>query len=281
MNSFDLYNQTCAASSELITKNYSTSFSLGIRMFDKEFREPIYGIYGFVRFADEIVDTFHDFDKKELLADFRKDTFKAIYQGISLNPVLQSFQLVVNKFQIDHQLITDFLDSMEMDLYKTTYESEALYNKYIYGSAEVVGLMCLQVFTNGDKKFYEELAPYARSLGAAFQKINFLRDMNSDMEERGRVYFPGIDLTKFDEHTKQAILRDIQIDFDKSLEGIRLLPKGARRGVYLAYVYYLNLYKNIRNASIEKILAERIRVSDKRKAYLYMNTMVRNTFNLV
>lgn len=281
MNSFDLYNHTCASCSELITKNYSTSFSLGIRMFDKEFQNPIYGIYGFVRFADEIVDTFHDFDKKELLSDFRKETFKAIEQKISLNPVLHSFQQVVNQFQIDHQLITDFLDSMEMDLYKTTYESEALYNKYIYGSAEVVGLMCLQIFTKGDKKFFEELAPYARSLGAAFQKINFLRDMNSDMEERGRVYFPGIDLTKFDEHTKQAILSDIQIDFDKSLEGIRLLPKGARRGVYLAYVYYLNLYKNIRNASIEKILAERIRVSDKRKAYLYMNTMVRNTFNLV
>jgi phytoene/squalene synthetase len=250
-------------------------------MFDKEFREPIYGIYGFVRFADEIVDTFHDFDKKELLSDFRKDTFKAIAQGISLNPVLQSFQSVVNKFQIDHQLITDFLDSMEMDLYKSTYESEALYNKYIYGSAEVVGLMCLQVFTNNDKKYFEELAPYARSLGAAFQKVNFLRDMNSDMEERGRVYFPGIDLSKFDERTKQTIARDIQIDFDNSLEGIRKLPKGARRGVYLAYIYYVNLFKKIKNSSIETILAERIRVSDKRKAYLYMNTMVRNTFNLV
>ena len=281
MNSFDLYNHSCAQCSKLITKNYSTSFSLGIRMFDKEFREPIYGIYGFVRFADEIVDTFHDFNKKELLADFRKETFKAISLGISLNPVLHSFQKVVNQFKIDHQLITDFLDSMEMDLYKTTYESEVLYNKYIYGSAEVVGLMCLQVFTKGDKLFFEQLAPYARSLGAAFQKINFLRDMNSDLEERGRIYFPGIDLTRFDENTKQTILKDIQIDFDKSLEGIRLLPKGARRGVYLAYVYYLNLYKNIRNASIEKILAERIRVSDKRKAYLYMNTMVRNTFNLV
>lgn len=250
-------------------------------MFDKEFREPIYGIYGFVRFADEIVDTFHDFDKKELLSDFRKDTFKAIAQGISLNPVLQSFQSVVNKFQIDHQLITDFLDSMEMDLYKSTYESEALYKKYIYGSAEVVGLMCLQVFTNNDKKYFEELAPYARSLGAAFQKVNFLRDMNSDMEERGRVYFPGIDLSKFDERTKQTIARDIQIDFDNSLEGIRKLPKGARRGVYLAYIYYVNLFKKIKNSSIETILAERIRVSDKRKAYLYMNTMVRNTFNLV
>lgn len=281
MNSFDLYNHSCAQCSKLITKNYSTSFSLGIRMFDKEFREPIYGIYGFVRFADEIVDTFHDFNKKELLDDFRKETFKGIYQGISLNPVLHSFQKVVNTYKIDHQLITDFLDSMEMDLYKSTYESEALYNKYIYGSAEVVGLMCLQVFTKGNKEFFRQLAPFARSLGAAFQKINFLRDMNSDLEERGRVYFPGIDLTRFDENTKQAILKDIQIDFDKSLEGIRFLPKGARRGVYLAYVYYLNLYKNIRNASIEKILAERIRVSDKRKAYLYMNTMVRNTFNLV
>jgi 15-cis-phytoene synthase len=281
MNSFDLFNLSCAQCSKLITKNYSTSFSLGIQMFDKEFREPIYGIYGFVRFADEIVDTFHDFNKKELLDDFRKETFKAIYQGISLNPVLHSFQKVVNQFKIDHQLITDFLDSMEMDLYNTTYESEALYHKYIYGSAEAVGLMCLQVFTKGDKLFFEQLAPYARSLGAAFQKINFLRDMNSDLEERGRIYFPGIDLTRFDENTKQTILKDIQIDFDKSLEGIRLLPKGARSGVYLAYVYYLNLYKNIRNASIEKILAERIRVSDKRKAYLYMNTMVRNTFNLV
>lgn len=281
MDNFKLYQQTSAQCSELITKNYSTSFSLGIRMFDKEFRNPIYSIYGFVRFADEIVDTFHDYDKKQLLDDFRKDTFKAIYQKISLNPVLQSFQQVVNDFQIEHQLITDFLDSMEMDLHKSTYESAALYHKYIYGSAEVVGLMCLQVFTKGDKTFYETLAPFAKSLGAAFQKINFLRDMNDDLEERGRVYFPGIDLTQFDEKTKQEILKDIQLDFDNALEGIRLLPNGARRGVYLAYVYYLNLYKNIRKASVEKIMAERIRVSDKRKAYLLMNTVVRNSMNLL
>ncbi len=281
MNGFQLYQNSCVECSELITKRYSTSFSLGIRVFDKEFRNPIYSIYGFVRFADEIVDTFHQYDKKELLDDFRKETFKAIVQKISLNPILQSFQQVVNEFHIDHQLITDFLDSMEMDLHKSTYESEALYNKYIYGSAEVVRLMCLQVFTKGDNDFYTKLAPYARSLGAAFQKINFLRDMNSDLEERGRVYFPGIDLTKFDEYTKQEILKDIQKDFDNALEGIRLLPNGARRGVYLAYVYYLNLYKNIRKASIEKILAERIRVSDRRKAYLLMNTMVRNSMNLL
>ncbi len=281
MNSFQLYQNSCVECSELITKRYSTSFSMGIRVFDKEFRNPIYSIYGFVRFADEIVDTFHEFNKQELLEDFRKETFKAITQGISLNPVLQAFQQVVNEYQIDHQLITDFLDSMEMDLHKSTYESEALYNKYIYGSAEVVGLMCLQVFTKGDKNFYVQLAPYARSLGAAFQKINFLRDMNSDLEERGRVYFPGIDLSKFDEYTKQEILKDIQSDFDNALAGIRLLPKGARRGVYLAYVYYLNLYKNIRKATIEKIMAERIRVSDRRKALLLMNTVVRNSMNLL
>ena len=281
MNSFQLYQNSCLECSELITKRYSTSFSLGIRVFDKEFRNPIYSIYGFVRFADEIVDTFHQYDKKELLDDFRKETFKAIVQKISLNPILQAFQQVVNEYEIDHQLITDFLDSMEMDLHKSTYESEAIYNKYIYGSAEVVGLMCLQVFTKGDNAFYSKLAPYAKSLGAAFQKINFLRDMNSDLEERGRVYFPGIDLTKFDEFTKQEILKDIQLDFDNALEGIRLLPKGARRGVYLAYVYYLNLYKNIRKASVEKIMEERIRVSDKRKAYLLMNTVVRNSMNLL
>lgn len=267
--------------SELITKNYSTSFSLGIRVFDKEFRNPIYGIYGFVRFADEIVDTFHDHNKKELLDDFRKETFKAIEQKISLNPVLHSLQLVVNEFEIEHQLITDFLDSMKMDLFKTTYESKEIYNKYIYGSAEVVGLMCLKIFSKRDKKLYDQLAPYAKSLGAAFQKINFLRDMNSDLQERGRIYFPGVDLTHFDEYTKQEILKDVQQDFDEALIGIKLLPKGARRGVYLAYIYYLNLFKNIRNASIEKILAERIRVSDRRKAYLLMNTMVKNQFNLL
>lgn len=281
MNSLELYQNSCVECSELITKRYSTSFSMGIRVFSKEFRNPIYSIYGFVRFADEIVDTFHDYNKADLLSEFRKETFKAIAQGISLNPILQAFQQVVNEYEIDHQLITDFLDSMEMDLHKSTYESEALYNKYIYGSAEVVGLMCLQVFTKRDKNLFNELAPYAKSLGAAFQKINFLRDMNSDLEERGRVYFPGIDLTRFDEYTKQEILKDIQKDFDNALIGIRLLPKGARRGVYLAYVYYLQLYKKMHTASVEKILEERIRVSDRRKAYLLMNSVVRNSMNLL
>ncbi len=280
-DSISLYHQSCLECSELITKNYSTSFSLGIRVFDKEFRNPIYGIYGFVRFADEIVDTFHQHDKKALLDDFRHETFKAIEQKISLNPVLHSFQLVVNEYNINHQLIVDFLDSMEMDLYKTSYENNELYNKYIYGSAEVVGLMCLQVFCKKEVALYHQLAPYAKSLGAAFQKINFLRDMNSDKEERGRIYFPGIDLSEFNESSKQAILQDIENDFNQALIGIKLLPKGARRGVYLAYIYYLNLYKNIKEASVEKILQDRIRVSDKRKAYLLMHTVVRNQFNLL
>jgi phytoene/squalene synthetase len=254
---------------------------MGIRVFDKEFRDPIYSIYGFVRFADEIVDTFHEHDKRTLLNEYRKDTLNAIYRGISTNPVLQSFQQVVNEYKIDLQLVNDFLDSMEMDLDKMTYESNAVYQKYIYGSAEVVGLMCLRVFSGTNGKLFNELAPYAKNLGAAFQKINFLRDMNSDLKERGRIYFPGVDLSRFDEYTKQELLKDIRKDFDNSLEGIRKLPKGARRGVYLAYLYYLNLYSNIRSATIENILAERIRVSAKRKAYLLMNTMVKNTFNLL
>ena len=281
MNSLDLYDSTSFSCSEIITKNYSTSFSLGIRVFDKEFRNSIYGIYGFVRFADEIVDTFHHCDKRELLEEFRKDTFKAIYLKISLNPVLHAFQQVVNTFQIDHQLIIDFLDSMEMDLHKTHYESKAVYDKYIYGSAEVVGLMCLQVFCRGDKLLFEELTPSAKHLGAAFQKINFLRDIHDDLEDRGRVYFPGLNIQEFNEDAKIEILRDIRKDFNNALEGIRRLPKGARRGVYLAYIYYLNLFKKIEKSTIEQIMQERIRVSNKRKAYLLMNTMVRNSMNLL
>ncbi|MDB5227148.1 MAG: Squalene/phytoene synthase [Bacteroidota bacterium] len=281
MTSMQLYQSSCVKCSEIITKKYSTSFSVGIRLFDKELRDPIYSIYGFVRFADEIVDTFHAFNKKELLQDYRQETFKAITQKISLNPILHSFQEVVNEYGIDHELINDFLGSMEMDLHKNTYENRALYEKYIYGSAEVVGLMCLQVFTGNDRKLYEDLAPSAKSLGAAFQKINFLRDMKSDLNERGRIYFPGLDLSKFDEYAKQEILKDIQQNLDESLEGIRCLPKSARRGVYLAYLYYLHLFRKLRNASTETILAERIRISDKRKAYLMMNVIVKNSFNLL
>jgi phytoene/squalene synthetase len=277
----ELYHQSCLETSKLVTQRYSTSFSMGIRAFDKEYRMPIYAIYGFVRFADEIVDTFHDFDKKQLLEEFRKDTFKAIATGISLNPILHSFQMVVNEYQIDFDLIEAFLDSMEMDLYKTNYENKELYDKYIYGSAEVVGLMCLQVFCTNDRALYESLKPAARSLGAAFQKVNFLRDMTSDLEERGRVYFPGIDFNNFDEKDKEAIVADIQKDFDDALEGIRQLPKGARRGVYLAYVYYLQLFKKIKQAPIQRLLSERIRVRDSHKALLFGRTVFQNMLNLL
>jgi len=276
----NLYHDTCTGCSRLITQQYSTSFSMGIKTFDKALRAPIYAIYGFVRFADEIVDTFHDYDKEALLKEYRDDTFKAIYTGVSLNPVLHSFQKVVNEYEIDHELVRVFLDSMEMDLHKTAYNSENEYNQYIYGSAEVVGLMCLQVFCNKDRDQFTKLVPSARSLGAAFQKVNFLRDMQSDYEERGRVYFPGIDFTHFTEEVKNRIVADIQIDFDHAYSGIMQLPAGARKGVHLAYVYYLNLFHKISKAPVNEILHSRIRVSNRRKAYLLVNSMMKNYLNL-
>ena len=274
-----LYNKTNFECSKLITQNYSTSFSMGIRLFSKELRNPIYAIYGFVRFADEIVDTFHDYDKVELIKEFRTETFKAIFKGISLNPVLHSFQLVVNEFNIDHELIVAFLDSMEMDLEKKTYENSNQYNQYIYGSAEVVGLMCLQVFCKNDKELYQSLVPSARSLGAAFQKVNFLRDMSSDYNEKGRVYFPGIDFNNFDNSAKEKIISEIKLDFEFALSGINQLPKGAKNGVHLAYIYYLNLFKKIEKSTIQEILNERIRVNNGKKIYLMANIIVRNYLN--
>ncbi len=275
-----LYNQVCDQCSELITNRYSTSFSMGIRVFDKKLRSPIYAIYGFVRFADEIVDTFHDYPKAELLKEFRLDTHKAIKNKISLNPVLQSFQKVVHQYQIEMELIDAFLDSMEMDLHFNTYE-DALYKQYIYGSAEVVGLMCLRVFCEGDHEKYEQLKSPACSLGSAFQKINFLRDMKSDFDERGRVYFPGVDFTKFTKEDKIMIEADIKKDFDDAYAGIVKLPKGARFGVYLAYVYYTNLFQKIKHAPVTKVKEERIRVNDRRKVILLFSSALRNSLNLL
>jgi len=209
----DLYHSVSKECSKLVTNRYSTSFSMGIRLFDKVFRAPIYSIYGFVRFADEIVDSFHGFDKKKLLEEFKLDTFKAIESGISLNPILHAFQKVVKDYSIDKELITAFLDSMEMDLYNKNYD-QTEYEKYIYGSAEVVGLMCLKVFTKGNEQEYLRLRDPARSLGSAFQKINFLRDIKSDYEERGRVYFPNVDFNDFSKTEKEAIEQDIRIDFE-------------------------------------------------------------------
>jgi 15-cis-phytoene synthase len=274
-----LYNQTCLECSSLITRRYSTSFSMGIRVFDKKYRSPIYAIYGFVRFADEIVDTFHDFPKKELLDKFRRDTFEAIESGISLNPVLHSFQNVVNKYNIERELIDAFLDSMEMDLNLNAYEDN-LYQKYIYGSAEVVGLMCLSVFVNGDENMYKHLYASARSLGSAFQKINFLRDIKSDFDERGRVYFPGVDFRSFSQVDKLQIESDIKKDFDDALLGITQLPQGVRFGVYLAYKYYTKLFQKIKSASPTKVKEERIRVKDSRKVVLIFSSAFRLRFNL-
>ena len=275
-----LYHQTCYECSQIITQRYSTSFSTGIRVFDRKFRAPIYAIYGFVRFADEIVDTFHGFPKEDLLKRFREDTFRAIEDKISLNPVLNAFQLVVHNYDIEKELIDAFLDSMEMDLYKHKYQDQ-LYRQYIYGSAEVVGLMCLRVFTEGDNSLYEQLKAPAKSLGSAFQKINFLRDMKSDFDERGRVYFPGVDFSNFTNKDKKLIEEDIKADFDHGYEGIIQLPKGARFGVYLAYVYHINRFKKIKRATAAKVTQERIRVNDGKKVYLLFSSAFKNAFNLL
>ena len=276
----ELYNKTCMECSKLITNNYSTSFSMGIRVFDKKFRAPIYAVYGFVRFADEIVDTFHQYPKEELLHRFREDTYRAIEERISLNPVLQAFQNTVHQYNIERELIDAFLKSMEMDLYHDRYEDH-LYKEYIYGSAEVVGLMCLRVFCEGNEEEYQRLKAPACSLGAAFQKINFLRDMKSDFDERGRVYFPGVDYTRFTNEDKIAIEADIKKDFDDAYKGIVQLPQGARLGVYLAYVYYINLFQKIKGAPANRVTQERIRVPDRKKVFLLFQSALANRLNLL
>lgn len=264
--------------SQLITRRYSTSFSLGIQVFDQKYRAPICAIYGFVRFADEIVDTFHSYAKKELLDRFREDTYRAIEEGISLNPVLQSFQQTVNTYKIERPLIDAFMDSMEMDLYHNAYE-DGMYKQYIYGSAEVVGLMCLRVFCEGDEQMFERLEASACALGSAFQKINFLRDMKSDFDERGRVYFPGVDFRHFTNEDKKLIEADIKKDFDFALTGIIQLPKGVRFGVYLAYVYYTNLFKTIIREPAHQVKKKRIRVNDGKKMLLLFSSAIRSSLN--
>jgi phytoene synthase len=276
----NLFDETCFECSKVITNKYSTSFSKGIMAFDKRFRYPIYAIYGFVRYADEIVDTFHDYDKKQLIAEFRVQTFTAIRQKISLNPVLQSFQQVVNHYGIEDELIDSFLRSMEMDLEQTVYDTET-YQKYIYGSAEVVGLMCLRVFCENTVQLYDKLVPMARSLGAAFQKINFLRDVKSDFEERGRTYFPTIDFSRFTEQNKKDIEGDIKNDFDDAFKGIKLLPSGTRLGVYVAYIYYRQLFKKITRTPANTILHKRIRISDTQKTALYFKAILHQKLKVI
>lgn len=277
MNLFHEVSQDC---SRITTGKYSTSFASAIRLLHKDLRAPIYNIYGFVRFADEIVDTFHQHDKSVLLAEFKQSTHEAIGRGISLNPILHSFQLTVNAFGIDTELVDSFLYSMQLDLDKHQYD-KAGYDEYIYGSAEVVGLMCLYVFCEGDRSLYASLKPFARSLGAAFQKVNFLRDLKDDYQGLERVYFPGCDFKNFSNADKAAIEADIQNDFDQAYEGISGLPVKARFGVYVAYKYYLSLFKKIKKVQPQHILEDRIRIPDYRKVFILAKAGIRNQLNLM
>lgn len=267
--------------SKIVTKSYSTSFSLGILLLDRTLHRHIYAIYGFVRFADEIVDTFHDQDKRYLLNDFARQTHDAIDRGISLNPVLNSFQATVNTYKIDSELIDTFLASMEMDIDPTDSYSRHLYEKYILGSAEVVGLMCLKVFCEGDMKMYESLKNEAMKLGSAFQKINFLRDLQSDYYHLGRVYFPNVDMNEFTDDVKADIEEDIENDFKIAYSGILKLPAKARFGVYVAYVYYYALFQKIKTCSAQTIKEQRIRISNPNKYGLLLSSYFRHSFNLL
>ena len=275
-----LFDETSFKTSWLTTELYSTSFSLGTKFLADDIRDAIYGIYGFVRFADEIVDTFHDYDKPYLLEKFRNDTYEAIEQKISLNPILNSFQHVVHKYNIERQLIDTFLESMAMDLKKFEYNQKG-YEQYILGSAEVVGLMCLRVFVYGDDEKYKELEYSAMKLGAAFQKINFLRDLKADFKGMGRSYFPGVDLSNFGDSEKKKIEKEIMMDFAEGYAGILRLPKSSRFGVYLAYLYFFQLLKKIQRTDAQKILTKRIRIADPRKYVLFVESYLKHSLNLI
>lgn len=272
-----LFDSVSLACSKITTSTYSTSFSIGVNCLEKHIRGPIHAIYGYVRFADEIVDTFHEYDKKTLFYEFQEDTWKALERGISLNPILNSFQQVVHQYNIDYDLIKCFLKSMETDLYETEHTPET-YNEYILGSAEVVGLMCLNVFTEGNKVMYNELKDSAMKLGAAFQKVNFLRDIKADFEGLGRTYFPNIDFQAFSEHDKKEIEKNIAIDFHHALVGIKKLPVASRLGVYIAYVYYMALFNKIKAIPSKHIMMQRVRISNFHKLFLLVSSYFRHSF---
>jgi phytoene/squalene synthetase len=276
----ELYDKISVDASKNVTQLYSTSFSMGIKLLDKNIHDAIFSIYGFVRLADEIVDTFHDYPKSEMLQEFKEETYKALDRKISVNPILHAFQMVVNKYSIDRDLIDKFLLSMEQDLNDIQYSSVG-YKEYIVGSAEVVGLMCLKVFVNGDNDLYFKLEEPARKLGAAFQKINFLRDVKADYQELGRTYFPGVDLEKFTPDEKLKIEEDIQDDFECALEGIIKLPSSSRLGVYVAYRYYFSLFKKIKKVSSDRLMEERIRVPNTKKLLITFESMFQNQFNWI
>mgnify|MGYP001252911213 CR=1 FL=1 len=275
---FDHISEQC---SKNVTKSYSTSFSLATKMLSNNIRQDIYNIYGFVRFADEIVDTFHGYNKKILFKRFVEDLNYSLVEKISLNPILNSFQKTVNKYKIDRELIDAFLKSMELDLRKKKYSNKQEYNDYIYGSADVVGLMCLKVFVYGNHKEYKRLKPYAMALGSAFQKVNFLRDLNDDFKKLDRVYFPGIDYNTFNEESKRTIMNDIQKDFSTALKGIYMLPNNSKFGVYAAYKYYKRLLRKLEKASYLKIKNQRVRVPNYQKVDVLARSYVRYRLNIL
>lgn len=274
-----LFDELSYKISKQTTKQYSTSFSLGILALSPQIRNSIYAIYGYVRLADEIVDSFHGYDRATLLARFREQTNQALEEKISLNPILQCFQETIHRYDIDRQLINQFLKSMEMDLEKIDYDSD-LYKEYILGSAEVVGLMCLHIFVNGDKELFAMLKPSAMKLGSAFQKVNFLRDMKDDYQVLGRCYFPNVDISYFDNIVKAQIEQEIYAEFKEALEGIKKLPPSSRFGVYLAYRYYISLFRKIKRTSAQKIINQRIRISNGRKFSLMMSSYVQYKMSL-
>ncbi len=276
----ELYRKNNLDCSKITTQNYSTSFSMGVRILNSKYREGIYSIYGFVRYADEIVDTFTDQDQRVIFEEFRQETYKAIERKFSINPIIDSFQMAVRKYSIDHELIEAFLLSMEMDLTHDIYSPETL-KTYIYGSAEVVGLMCLRVFYYNEPEKYDQLVIPARKLGEAFQKVNFLRDAHDDFNEKGRIYFKDIDFDNFTEETKKQLEAEIERDFHDSMEGIRQLKKQVRLGVYLAYTYYIHLLKEIKKARPEEILKKRYRITNTKKSYLLVNAYLKNALNLL
>jgi phytoene/squalene synthetase len=279
-NQREIFDSVAFECSKAATRAYSTSFSSGIRMLHRRFQNAIYGVYGFVRYADEIVDTLHEYDKKQLMSRFREDTVAAVQNKISMNPVLHAFQIVYHQFNFDWELVDRFLISMEMDLEKKAYDREG-YNAYILGSAEVVGLMCLKVLTEGNQVMYDKLKPNAMSLGSAFQKINFLRDLRDDFQGLGRTYFPGLDFSNFNDIDKARIEDEIEKEFDHAYEGILQLPKDARLGVLLAYAYYRRLFAKIKTIPSHRIMEERIRIANSNKFALMMSCYVRNNLNLI
>ena len=276
-----IFDKVSADCSKNVTNSYSTSFSLATKMLSKSIRQDIYNIYGFVRFADEIVDTFHDYDKKELLNRFIDELNFSLKNKISTNPILNSFQFTVNKYNIDYGLIDSFLKSMKMDLKKIKYNSEKEYKEYIYGSADVVGLMCLKVFVSGDEKTFKKLKPSAMALGSAFQKVNFLRDLNADFHDLNRTYFPNLDFKDFDDQSKMLIMEDIENDFRKALKGIYELPNNSKFGVYAAYKYYKRLLVKLKRTSYMKIKNERVRVPNYQKVDVLARSYVRYRLNIL